>query len=143
MKNLILIILLTFVGYFNPKAQNNLVFNNTIYKEFSSYNPSTNMEDVGTFTVPTGKVWKIESIFNSYEGDPLSNPGYSVAGGGAWSLKKVGQNFVHTIKQSELMMNNNIIWLNQGTYELKLIKSPSPSYKFNLLLTGIEFNLIP
>ena len=146
MKNLISIILLSLLINFKSFGQSNLIFNNTIYKEFKLYNPGSSeatVENVGSFTSPTGKIWKIESILNSYEGDPNVNPGASFAGGGVWSIKKQGENIFHTIKQSDLIMDNDIIWLNQGTYQLNLIKTPSSSYKFNLLLTGIEFNLVP
>lgn len=142
MKNLISIFLLSLLINFKSFGQGNLVFNNTIYKEFSHYNPGTTLENVGTFTVPTGKVWKIESILNSIETDPISSPGSIFAGGGSWSIKKQGENVFHTIKQGDAAQSD-IIWLNTGTYQLNLYKTPANNYKFNLLLTGIEFNLVP
>jgi hypothetical protein len=143
MKNLISIFLLSLLINFKSFGQGNLVFNNTIYKEFSHYNPgTTGLENVGTFTVPAGKVWKIESILNSYDFDPVASPGANFSGAGSWSIKKQGGNVFHTIKQGDAAQSD-IIWLNTGSYELNLYKTPSSNYRFNLLLTGIEFNLVP
>ena len=149
MKQIILLLLLiSAMGKLN--AQGDLQFNSALYKSFTYYDPSTPniaLENILTFNIPPGKVWKITECLSSRVDDPTSNfaPNTPNTYGGKWSVKKNGTDEFHilTITDGSYSAVEKNIWLGEGTYFLSLNLNPSPVYKFNLLLSGIEYNIIP
>lgn len=149
MKKIILIFLLiNTIGLLN--AQGNLQFNSALYKSFTYYDPSTTnlgVENILTFNIPPGKVWKITECLSSRVDDATSSfaPNTPNTYGGKWSIKKNGTDEFHilTITDGSYSPVEKNIWLGEGTYFLSLNRNPSSSYKFNLLLSGTEYNIIP
>lgn len=131
-------------------AQGNLQFNQVVYQElsFSQSVGVTNPQTQITITVPTGKVWKIESAFaagKTYQ----SSSSY----GGAYGLYT--ENL--TLAINERIIYNSTqntpqaifpIWLPAGSYTLTLgrngiINPPTFPTTYNGSISAIEFNIIP
>lgn len=130
MKKIIAICCLLFCCYIT-KAQNNLQFNRVvIIRADSISNCSSGCPDsilVRTFTVPTGKVLKIESI-NFIPGNYtlfLDNTPFS--------------------KTSTGITNSFPIWLPPGTYSIYFgtyFSTASAAGNYAYLLSAIEFNVV-
>ena len=121
---------------------NNLQFNRALFEEFTITVPlnSTNVSinqntSFGDLIVPTGKVWKIESINTMKK--TFFSPTY----------------FTHENNTSSFMINHFIIpapvypiWLPAGTYPINFNQSCNGyTYQitWSLNISGIEFNLVP
>ena len=127
----VIFICLLFLCYGTAKSQNNLQFNRVVnIKADSISNCSSGCADTilyRTFTVPSGKVLKIESI-NFLAGNYL--------------LFLDGTPFS---KLSTGIMNTFPIWLPSGDYSIYFatyITSASSSGNYSFLLSGIEFNVV-
>lgn len=131
-------------------AQGNLQFNQVIYQEitFTQAATATNPQTQTTFTVPSGKVWKIESAFtasNQYQSS--SSPAGAYGFYTADCYLAINGRIVYSAVQS--VQTHFPIWLPTGTYTLTLgrtgIVTPNASNPttWNGSISAIEFNVIP
>ena len=138
MQRLILILALIILS-FQGQSQGNLQFNQVINLTYSYNFTSTGKPTVGTVTVPTGKVWKIEStsaymVFtNSFE-RPSS---YLSVFFGTICIR---DNYVGGYG----ITSTYPIWLSAGTYDVILTNSYGGNIGNHACTVSIiEFNVVP
>lgn len=119
MKTFLFVLVLFFLGSYN--AQGNLQFNQVITYNIGGI--ANNYDNVN-FTVPVGKVWKIESAVN-WTGNPLMLYPNGV------------MSFGITLASSSKTVSDFPIWLNAGYNGLFSI------YQNRALISIIEFNIVP
>ena len=141
MKKIIILALLISVCKIN--AQGNLQFNDVKNIEItgttSPFDPNIGVpiSTIGTITVPTGKVWKIEST--SVKENNLN----SLAGNGSFVLL-----LNNHVAYSTYQGNSGFpfvflpIWLSAGSYQVK-ISSGAPQINTIASISAIEFNITP
>lgn len=139
MKKLILTILTT-ITILGANAQgNNLQFNRALFETIctttaylTDYHNITN-----AFTIPVGKVWKI----NNLEGSDFKNLSGSPENANDIAkvyLSRAGQdNYMEIILGSF----NSPLWLPEGSYDISLVCNSS-NKDYNLIFSGIEFNIV-
>jgi hypothetical protein len=137
MKKIFTILILLFAVN-SIKAQGNLQFNQVKNLEITgttTLNGALQLTTIGSITVPSGKVWKIESV-TAFENTIQAN--YYTYGLG---LKvNIGNHIAYDA-------SNNVtihypIWLSAGNY---LIKSCGNTGPINVVtsISAIEFNIVP
>lgn len=116
-------------------AQGNLQFNQVVKPVLNFVSNTLWTPSVGTITVPTGKVWKIETV--TYLG------GNS---GTWWPLVGLSD---YVILEDFLVYDddNNIkklfpLWLPSGTYTIKANQGTTNQDK-RIAISAIEFNVLP
>ncbi|CAN5290017.1 hypothetical protein BH09BAC1_BH09BAC1_02600 [soil metagenome] len=127
-------------------AQGNLQFNQVITQSINtafaagSSRPGTSV----TLTVPAGKVWKIESAHVSSQSSSSSNQ-YNISTGSSTVCYIILDEAIIATFDSYAPLVGGAIWLKEGTHTLLLqgYVNSSSTYKFNGLVTGIEFNIVP
>ena len=132
--------LLLFIFCFSGiQAQGNLQFNRVVNLKYSvACNNSANTT-VGIITVPTDKVWKIESASVSalsgwYRSIDLLNlylDGHMLVQGGG------------NLSTSSPTYSSCPVWLSAGTYPVIVANYTGSSYTAVSSLSIIEFNVIP
>lgn len=144
MKKLILTIL-TIITILGVNAQgNNLQFNRALFETVLSkiFTGSTfsgpNLNESNAFIVPSGKVWKITSISGSNRTVTNQGTGSVVA---AYISKNGNDNFsrygLSSTNEKEV-----VVWLPEGNYDAGIdINGNNGTY--NLILSGVEFNIVP
>jgi len=140
MKKLILTILTT-ITILGVNAQgNNLQFNRALFETIcttTAYQASYH-NIANAFTIPVGKVWKI----NYVEGSDFKNLNWSPSNAndiGDVYLSKAGQdNYMEIILGSY----NSPLWLPEGSYDISFLCNSS-NKDYNLIFSGIEFNIVP
>ena len=131
MKKLIATATLLLALLTSANAQGNLQFNQVINGEFSTVVAYTTTV-MGTFTVPVGKVWKIESTSQMYDdGSYVYSQGKPVFIDNHLVWEKT--NYYSSAGQLPL-------WLSAGTYTVKATGSGS-TLVFSY--SAIEFNVVP
>ena len=133
MKKIIILALLISVCKIN--AQGNLQFNDVKNSEItgttSPFDPNIGVpiSTIGTITVPTGKVWKIEStsVKENNTSDISSTPSY-----------------VLILNNHRASGNSSIfpIWLSAGNYLVK-VSGGAASIAVIASISAIEFNVTP
>jgi hypothetical protein len=125
-------------------AQGNLQFNRVFFVESSFTIATTNSfekTDI-SFTVPAGKVWKLESAHGTFENTGSTNPSYIPA-----VQVMINKKLVHFYSSSSPTDVGGYLpmWLPEGTYTLTLSMSNSGNIGNRVYggITGIEFNIIP
>ena len=118
--------LLLICGY--SKAQGNLQFNRAVYLELVC-NGSSFIDS--TITVPTGKVWKVES------GNVPGYTAYLALGASSGSLAANAQIVAY---QNTYDIHNFPIWLPTGTYHVQFFEGSTGQRAF---ISAIEFNIVP
>ena len=114
----------------NSNAQGNLQFNQVINGELNAQ-VDYSLTTMGTITVPTGKVWKVESVSLSfYDGTYRYAQGNPVF---------IGNHCVNRLGV-EGGMNYLPLWLSPGTYQVTATGFDDP-FTFNYSV--IEFNVTP
>lgn len=127
-------------------AQGNLQFNQVINLNMTTPqgvgNSGTNNLTL-TVTVPAGKVWKIESANVSYQ--YVLNGKYYVADATNETTQLVLDGSIIAVESDNFYKTPGPIWLTEGahTFILQGYINSSAQYKWNALITGIEFNVIP
>jgi hypothetical protein len=125
---------------FHLFSQGNLQFNQAILTEFSCTNPANYINgpcNPASFSVPVGKVWKIEqaSLFvDLLSGFSVNNPsqGYSLFINNTLIFSSNG-NLVFTP-----------LWLPAGSYTIKVANICNTNcYPYRGSINAIEFNIIP
>ena len=128
MKKIFILIFVT-LSFSILKAQGNLQFNTTKFIEITAVIPNANVPPYfykdSTFTVPQGKVWKIESVIGTHN-----------CSTGAINLYLDGKLICGNTGYGTFP-----IWLSHGTYSLVIYSMWNGSYKAAINL--IEFNIIP
>ncbi len=125
-------------------AQGNLQFNRVVTVETDFAVPNTNFYNFTdfTFTVPAGKVWKIESAHGTYENDNSTNLSYN-----GFVHLMIDKKFIHYYNSGGVSVVGSYLpmWLPEGTYTLKVVMSSGGSVGHHIYggFTGIEFNVLP
>ncbi len=137
-------------------CQGNLQFNRVVQESFSmSVLASVTPQTITTFTVPSGKVWKIESgsVVGGLSGGSLN--GFIYSPGPSTSLlinnhciyKSTALIGSSTVSESIFQIDH--LWLNEGSYTLYCqhaggsIGISPVSTNLRIGYSGIEFNIIP
>ena len=136
MKKLILTILTT-ITILGVNAQgNNLQFNRALFDDlgslFHTVSGSSPNNYTISFTVPTGKVWKITKFnaLSSYDDATRIRISKSSSYSSAMLAPK--------------NTGDPLIWLPSGTYDVTIMENySSSSWTTNVMVTGIEFNIVP
>jgi hypothetical protein len=120
-------------------AQGNLQFNRVVIVETDFAVPNTNFYHSSdlSFTVPVGKVWKIESAHGTYQNDNSTNLSYS-----SFVHVMIDKKFIHYYNSGSYTYLP--MWLPEGTYTLKVVMSSGGSVGHQIYggFTGIEFNVV-
>lgn len=122
------------------KAQGNLQFNRVVRESFTGTSATNATADsaivAGTITVPSNKVWKIES--GSVVKTPTLNTYFM-------SLNIDGQMLYYSHGAgSYVVFNSPPIWLYEGTYEVTVSNTYTiGSTPFLAKISAIEFNIVP
>jgi hypothetical protein len=127
------ILILPFTTLF---AQGNLQFNQVKNVEVIGSTSSNNYTTtIGSITVPSGKVWKIESVSSIENSSPMGFGSYQ------WNIVTLIGNHLATSSQSSTLLHFPI-WISPGNYLVKCVGSSSP---LNILtsISAIEFNIVP
>lgn len=142
-----LLILLGFVtiatiGFAQGNLQFNQVINVTINTPSGVGNSGNNNQTV-TVTVPAGKVWKIESANLSYQS--ASGGKYYVADATNEITQLVLDGAIIAVESDDFYKTPGTMWLTPGTHTFILqgYINSSSQYRWNALVTGIEFNVLP
>jgi hypothetical protein len=115
---LLFVLLCTFAGV---KAQGNLQFNQVINQVLVGNTPVN-------FTVPAGKVWKIESVGVDYVNTPTTH------------IRNASNQVLVTFYTSSSYQNPLPYWLSSG-FTGNFILSNSATYRGCISI--IEFNVVP
>ena len=137
MKKLIFTILTT-ITILGVNAQgNNLQFNRALYETVTTtqINLRSYYNISNAFTIPAGKVWKITYVTSS---DAINSSS---------TAQRINNLYVSKSGQEEygevfLSANNPPLWLPEGTYDLNF-NCNSSNKDYNLIFSGIEFNIVP
>jgi hypothetical protein len=127
-------------------GQGNLQFNQVITQNYSitgnSYNSISNSNT--SLTVPSGKVWKIESIiYNGYSNSNYYAPNCFLMINGSNVLFEKGTS---SSNDSGGTINKQPIWLKAGNqigFSMRNTCNPSCLQSVEGLISIIEFNIIP
>lgn len=144
MKKIILTILTT-ISILGLNAQgNNLQFNRALFERIASFNVVSNslVSISNSFSVPSGKTWKITSFGGSDQ--TISSSGVDYIQN--VSISKAGENNFYRFYMSNTnnVGNKTPIWLPEGFYDIKVqVSTSNSSNPFNLIVSGIEFNIVP
>jgi hypothetical protein len=126
-------------------SQGNLQFNRVIQEAFTPSILTNTLTTIGNITVPSGKVWKIESSVIS--STTLTSNNYVfmarlfIAGHCTWSQSAPNGSLV-------IDRQNSPLWLKSGSYEIQVYHSNASlgtlvPFPFNVSYSGIEFNITP
>ena len=134
-KILSLVVALLFTTSLSSFAQGNLQFNQvkrikvTASVSFGSTNPIT------TITVPSNKVWKIESacLTDPSSGQPI----------GGYSNLSVDNQIICSTNTNTITYCPQLIWLPSGTYNLFVCNGTGSTVSCLAVLNAIEFNIVP
>ena len=143
MKNLLYIFTLFFS--FGIYSQGNLQFNKVINITLTAPIGSTNNTDgialysAGSYTIPDGKVWKIESASLSKLG---GNGNRGPTGEDTQGAIKLGDMVIHGSSGNYKSAHTKPIWMPSGTYNLTIHKAEG-NYKTDVSISIIEFNIVP
>lgn len=141
-----LITLSSFLLFFSSYGQGELQFNQTFTETIIPGSSSGEIKiELNAFTVPSGKVWKIENVTDRRIASSDTNGSLFPANDGSCTyifFKESGSQTWATLNYYQ--NNTNPIWLSSGTYDLSARCSATNS-NFNtvIMLNGLEFNIIP
>ena len=112
------------------KAQSNLQFNQVLNLEIT-YNSAL------TYTIPAGKVWKIEqsTVYISFSQGSSSANNYSMYINNTLLFNKHNSN----------TFSSTPMWLSEGSHTVKIAFETTSGGPFNFKgsINAIEFNIIP
>ena len=119
-------------------AQGNLQFNQVINYSISGA-WATSEYTVGTITVPSGKVWKIESSSLNNNNALSGLPTQALGSDGVSSIS-IGTN---TVFGAYNPSNNWLpVWLSAGTYDV-VGRTTASGQNMTISFSAIEFNVVP
>lgn len=129
MKNFIATLTFFFAFTAFSTAQGNLQFNQVINGEITAM-VTYDLTTMGTITVPTGKVWKVESVSMRY----FDGTWATVSSATAWIDK-------HHVWDPGLNIPSILpLWLSEGTYTVSAVGS---NENLDFTYSVIEFNITP
>jgi hypothetical protein len=125
LKKALLILSLFSISIFG-KAQGNLQFNQVISNAGSTATSNVGYSTYNSiaYTVPTGKVWKLEYVFGMSSG---------------WYLTVNNKVIYYTNISGQPLEKQSPIWLKAGD----ILKLSSMYNAYDFYFSGIEFNIIP
>ena len=133
MKNLFIVVAL-FFSFHLSYSQGNLQFNTTVYKTLEPVvmNWQAELAEMGTFTVPENKLWKV-----SIRGSQIA----------AYSNQAISSIFIKKNDDSNIAIANYSSWyedttLGAGTYTVLASPSNTSSPKGYISIIGTEYNII-
>jgi len=137
MKKLILTILTT-ITILGVNAQgNNLQFNRALFEDYTVQAPSGSDYHIisNAFTIPAGKVWKVTSLSAS-----ITGPNQYIAGDVGISKSSVQK---YSVSRSIGVGNTSemVLWIPEGSYDIRVYSADAGWY--NVILSGLEFNIVP
>jgi hypothetical protein len=142
MKMLLLSISFALSSWLN--AQGNLQFNRVLSQSVTSPEPFPAGQIIASVVVPAGKVWKVENA--SYARILPSVPEYRLVQWGTTSIPGFYLDDYLMCQYStaggEIINPSFPIWLNEGSYTLRLVTSTTTS-QVRGTINVIEFNIIP
>ena len=118
-------------------AQGNLEFNEVKNVIFDAPAPSSQNFNIGSITVPAGKVWKIQST--SLLQNIISDWQPMWGGGSYWVT--IANQLVYA-ENSQSSRRANVFWLEEGTHDVSCYTNTS-TYIKRVAVSAIEFNLVP
>ena len=138
MKNITTIILFTLLAFtsFNAKAQGNLQFNTTFTDTIFDSIQATSTSTSDTFTVDSGKVWKISSVSSNWH--TFRSSAFSIELDG---IELAPQDRFNVGKYS-VSVAQMPIWLSEGTHIVKGRHTNTSTSGMRCVINGIEFNLV-
>jgi hypothetical protein len=112
-------------------GQNNLEFNQALYGQLSATISTASAQNIGTITVPAGKVWKIEarSVIRDNNAINVGSTGVTIGSLGVWFGSGETGSFTP-------------VWLPEGTYNVWM-SAANTSLTYVFTYSGIEFNVVP
>jgi len=132
MKKIIIITVLLFAVN-TIKAQGNLQFNEVKNIDITGVLPlGYELNTIGSITVPSGKVWKIESVFSFENTPPIS---VNALSGSSGTSTLIGNH-----KASN---NGSPIWLSPGNYLIKCVTGGGLNVSVLTSISALEFNVTP
>lgn len=146
MKKEFLIILFIGIISFAQDTPGNLQFNRVVnFSGSQAVTPSAKV--FNSFTIPDGKVWKIQSIGLASYSPTTGQLSPFTAGTGSgikWLFARFNEIIVYVTNNNYDQQNHFPVWLESGNYDFK-INSSSSNSSANILAsyTAIEFNIIP
>ncbi len=88
-----------------------------------------------SFSVPTGKVWKVEALYQNIFGNGGSQSGH------ASYIISVDADANNLMKRHD---DNTILWLSEGTYAIRFYVACSGCWgTVNNTVNALEFNMVP
>lgn len=141
-KYLYIILLFCFIQTLN--AQGNLQFNRVVNESYTSnFTTDNKYQELGTFTVPQGKVLKItHASFFAISTSYPNNPPVTDYNKGSFFI---GDTVLIKSTESSSDVSQpafNSIWLAEGTYAIKGAFNTTTSRNLTYAFSGIEFNVI-
>lgn len=136
------LILFTVATFAQGNLQFNQVINQTITTAYGQGYGGLNNETV-VVTIPAGKVWKIESAHLSYQSSTSTK--YYTANTSSENSQLVLDGAVIAMDDDSYYVTPGPIWLAAGTHTFILqgYINTSSNYRWNALITAIEFNITP
>lgn len=146
MKILILILALFSALGSQLYSQGNLQFNQVLSETISlsgnGYTATYN--STNSYTVPAGKVWKIESVgFMTYSGNNTYSPRVFLIVNGVQVLSNTGGTSAYDRSGT---LNGQALWFKQGdviSFGMSNNCATTCSQSANIVMSLIEFNIIP
>ena len=136
MKNLLLTLAIAFSSA--AFGQGNLQFNQVINLDYTASFVGFSKQNLGSVTVPAGKVWKIESA-TMYRDAGTYN--YSLI---AEANLTFGNVLIKDSKNSSNINNTAYpIWLASGTYPITMSQNNASASTYVCAVSIIEFNVVP
>lgn len=138
MKNIITMALFTLLVFtsFNAKAQGNLQFNTTFTEKIFDSRQAQFTTTSDTFTVDSGKVWKISSVSSNWH--TFRSSAFSIELDG---IELAPQDRFNVGKYS-VSVAQMPIWLSEGTHIVKGRHTNTSTSGMRCVINGIEFNLV-
>jgi len=128
-------------------SQGNLQFNKAFDYSQSITNTTggylTGVDTTFVITVPNNKVWKI-NYAGMYVRNHTTNRMAATSYGSQVAGLFIDRNILIGEATTASMFLDNVLWLNQGTYTVKLNASQiRPNFQVISSFSGIEFNVLP
>jgi hypothetical protein len=138
MKNITTIALFTLLAFtsFNAEAQGNLQFNTTFTEKIFDSRQAQFTTTSDTFTVDSGKVWKISSVSSNWH--TFRSSAFSIELDG---IELAPQDRFWSGKYS-VSVAQMPIWLSEGTHIVKGRHRGASTALMRCVINGIEFNLV-
>jgi hypothetical protein len=133
MKKVLTILIFIFGATYSLRAQGDLQFNQVINTSVTGSISANSSSNLGTITVPAGKVWKVETA-TVLRGNEIER-----------SIGRIGNYLVFSHIPGNGYYTETFLplWLSPGTYNLNVVNnSSSGPFTYRMSISAIEFNVI-